>query len=104
GIETFSVTHRARERHNMNDKEKAAKLADALDERLDELGKQLDKAFDEAERAFFDLTPEQREARREQLSAMFAEYQRRWQELSKKAIRIYDALDALDEGNKEQTA
>jgi uncharacterized coiled-coil DUF342 family protein len=69
-------------------------LWDALHERLDKLGEQLDQAYDEAERAYNELTPEQQHARREEHHAMFMEWQRRWQELGEKAIRIFDALDA----------
>jgi hypothetical protein len=71
-------------------------LSDALHEQLDRMGEQLDRAWDEAEAAFLDLTFEQQQARREEYRAMFMEYQRRWQELGEKAIRCFDALDALD--------
>jgi len=67
-----------------------------LHERLDELGAQLDRAYDEAEAAYLDLPREQQWARQEEHRAAFMEWQRRWQELGEKAIRIFDALDALD--------
>lgn len=73
-----------------------SKEADALHERLDRMGEQLDRTLDEAEQAFLEMTPEQQHARREEFRAMFMEYQRRWQELGAKAIRCFDALDALD--------
>jgi hypothetical protein len=61
-------------------------LSDALHERLDKLGEQLERACDEAEQAYLDLA-EQQQARREEFRAMALEYQRGWQELSEKAIR-----------------
>ena len=61
-------------------------LSDALHERLDELGEQLERAWEEAEQAFLELA-EQQQARREQFCAMALEYQRHWQELGEKAIR-----------------
>jgi hypothetical protein len=73
-------------------------LCDALHAHLDDLGEQLDRAWDEAEWAYNELTPEQQYARREEYRAMFMEWQRRWQELGEKALRCFDALDALDRG------
>jgi hypothetical protein len=64
-------------------------LSDALHERLDKLGEQLERAWDEAEQAYLDLA-EQQQARREEFRAMALEYQRSWQELSEKAIRALD--------------
>jgi hypothetical protein len=61
-------------------------LRDTLHERLDKLSEQLDQAWDEAEQAYRDLA-EQQQARRKEFRAVALEYQRNWQELSKKAIR-----------------
>ena len=61
-------------------------LSDALHERLDKLGEQLEQAWDEVEQAYLDLAKQQ-QAQREEFRAMALEYQKRWQELSEKAIR-----------------
>jgi hypothetical protein len=61
-------------------------LLDALHERPDKLGEQLDQALDEAQQAYLELAKQQR-ARREEFRAMALEYQRDWQELSEKAVR-----------------
>jgi hypothetical protein len=61
-------------------------LSDALHERLDKLGEQLERAWEEAKQAYLELA-EQQQARREEFRALALEYQRNWQELSEKAIR-----------------
>ena len=65
------------------------RLSDALHERVDTLGEQLEQAWDEAEQAYLELA-EQQQARREEFRAMALEYQRGWQELGEKVIRSFE--------------
>jgi hypothetical protein len=74
-------------------------VGDALRAYLDRKFEQLDRAYDEAEAAYLDLPRKQQWARDEEHRASFAEYQRRREELSLRAIACFDALDALEELN-----
>jgi len=61
-------------------------LSNALHERLDKLGEQIEQAWDEVERTYLDLAKQQ-QAQREEFRAMALEYQRGGHKLSEKAIR-----------------